>query len=166
MNYSDPEQRTSGWTETLSMTSGKNGFRTGWFYPNELGAKLMPTATGVGPAMRASVEAGKNLLSDPDVISSVRYVRRGWSWSCAGRPGRKLKPGGCRSPIRNIFCRLLIFLTATDSVEPLDCEHELTEELDSEGGDVCLEDDEVDEPWLEAEESPRYQIQVFLVWPS
>lgn len=162
MNYSIwSKGRLVGHTD-LEYNFRKNGFRTGWFYPNELGAKLMPMATGVGPAMRTSVEAGRNLLSDPDVISAVRYAQ-GLELELRGPDGKTIETRWVSITDTDYLLSIADLPNGDDSVEPLDCKHELTDEVDSEVGDVCLADDEEDEPWREAEESPRYQIQVFLV---
>jgi hypothetical protein len=161
MNYSIwSKGRLIGHME-LRLTFRKNAFCMGWFHPNEFGAKLMPMATGAGPAMRASAEAGNNVLSDPDVVSAFRYAH-GLELELRGPDGQTIET-------RFIVITDTEYLLSIpdppgdyDCAEPFDCEDKLTHEVEPEDEDDWLVDDEEDEPWREPEEFPRYQIQVFL----
>jgi hypothetical protein len=161
MNYSIwSKGRLLGHTQ-FTFIFRKNGFRMGWFHPNELGTKLMPMATGVGPAMRASVEAGNNVLSDPDVISAFRYAH-GLELELRGPDGKKIETRYLVITDTENLLSIPDPLANDDDVEPLDCGHELTDEVESEDEDDWLADDDEDEPWREPEELPRHQILVFV----
>ena len=98
----------------------------------------MPVATGVGPAIRESRENGNDVLTDPDVLSACDHER-----------ALELE---LRGPDRAVI--------ATESIAIIDTHHLLS---------IAMHDDEwqtewePDEPWREAEDFPRYQIQVYLV---
>ena len=100
----------------------------------------MSAATGVGPAIRASREKGNDVLADPDVLSACDH-ERALELELRG-------PGGA--------------VIATESIAIIDTHYLLSIAMRDEG-DEWQSEFEPDEPWREAEEFPRYQIQVYLV---
>jgi hypothetical protein len=55
----------------LGFIYRENGFRCGWFHPNERGARLMPMATGVSPARRVEWIIGPDATASADVQSAI-----------------------------------------------------------------------------------------------
>jgi hypothetical protein len=146
----------------LGFIYRENGFRTGWFHPNELGDKLMPTATGVAPAMRASHEAGKNVLTDPDVTSAYDY-EQALELELRAPDGKRIETEHLAIIDTEYLLSIPDPLESYDHIEPFDCEQQPAEASESEDEDDWLADEEPDEPWRAPEDFPRYQIQICLV---
>jgi len=142
----------------LGFIYRENRYRVGWFHPNELGERLMPAATGVGPAMRAEQILGPDgtlsadLLAAIDQFESLELELRG--------------PSGERFETEDIGIidthYLLSLAEAADAdrleEEPLSPEDEKAiEEFVAEWKDAHADEDVVEEPEAEL---PRYQIQV------
>lgn len=142
----------------LGFIYREHGIRVGWYHPNELGEKLMPRATGVAPAMRESREAGRDLLTDPDVASACDH-EQALEMELRGPNGEVIET----ETIAIIDTEYLLSIPDPvedyDSVESFDFHEEPM--LDTEK--PWEQDPESDEPWREFEELPRYQIQAYFV---
>jgi hypothetical protein len=128
----------------------------GWFHPNELGDKLMPAATGVAVAMRESRENGRDFLTDPDIASAFDQ-ERALELELRGPDGAVI--GTEIIAIVDTHHLLALAdreLKEAEAIEPLSAEDEAAIE-------EWLADREPEEPWVEPEEFPRYQIQAHLV---
>ncbi|HEX6533439.1 MAG TPA: hypothetical protein VF041_02510 [Gemmatimonadaceae bacterium] len=55
----------------LDFVYREDRFRCGWLHPSDLGERLMPTATGVAPALRAMWALGPDATARADVLSAV-----------------------------------------------------------------------------------------------
>lgn len=124
----------------LGFVYREHGVRFGWFHPNELGEKLMPAATGVAPAMRASRENGTDLLKDPDVNSAIDH-ERALELELRGPNGKVIETK--QIAIIDTHYLLAIPTPGDEDEWQTECED--------------------DEPWREPEDFPRYQIQAHLV---
>lgn len=146
----------------LGFIYREHGHRCGWFHPNEVGERLMPAASGVGPAIRAEVVIGPDptLRADTfaasDAEEALELELRG--------------PNGDRIETEYIGIVDTEYL-ASISTDSLDDEglNELTPEQQTEV-DEWVEQWKAEHPdWLrnsqneEEVEFPRYQIQVQLV---
>ena len=54
----------------LGFIYRENGFRCGWFHPNEIGERLMPDATGVAPAIRIEYMIGPDQTAQADIAAA------------------------------------------------------------------------------------------------
>jgi len=144
----------------LAFVYRENGFRCGWFQPNELGEKLIPAATGVSPAMRESREAGRDVLRDPDVLSAFDH-EQALEMKLHGPNGDVIET----EMIAIIDTHYLLSLPDRpiddDWGEPLFSDE--PGQFDPDEEEPWSMDCESDEPWQESEEFPRYQIQAHLV---
>lgn len=144
----------------LGFVYRHHGVRVGWFYPNQLGEKLMPAATGVASAMRDSRANGTDFRTDPDVASAFDH-ESALELELRESDGKLIETEG----IAIIDTHHLLALA--------DCAVEEREGVDllPEGGDPMFDDEmdewvmecESEEPWRESVELPRYQIQAYLV---
>jgi len=125
----------------LGFVYREHGVRVGWFHPNELGDRLVPAATGVGPAMRESREKETDLLTDPDVASAYDHER-----------ALELELRGPNGVV-----------IETENIAIIDTHYLLTIRTHDDEVDEWLAECEPDEPWRQSEELPRYQIQAYLV---
>jgi hypothetical protein len=132
--------RNLGQTD-LSFLCRPPGIRFGWFHPNALGERLMPAATGVGPAIRESRAKGNDVLVDPEVLSACDHER-----------ALELELRGPNGAV-----------IATESIAIIDTHYLLSIARYDEEGDESQSEWEPDEAWREAEEFPRYQVQAYLV---
>jgi hypothetical protein len=154
----------------LGFVYGEHGIRMGWFQPNELGEKFMPRATGVAPALRASRDAGRDVLRDPDIASAFDH-ERALELELRGPNGKAVET----EHIAIIDIEYLLSIPdpveVYDYVEPFNLNEESM--FDRHGlEEAGSSDDDWDEGWQEESEFPRYQIQVYLVdynaipWPE
>jgi hypothetical protein len=142
----------------LGFIYRENRYRVGWFHPNEFGERLMPTATGVGPAMRAEAILGPDGTLSADLLAAIDQ--------CESLELELRGPDGERFETEDIGIidthYLLSLADAADAdrleEEPLSPEDEKEiEEFVAEWKAAHPQDEEVDEPEVEF---PRYQIQV------
>src|SRR5918911_4775108 len=55
----------------LGFVYRENGFRCGWFHPTAAGDRLMPAATGIGPALRTESMIGPDATAHADLLSAI-----------------------------------------------------------------------------------------------
>jgi hypothetical protein len=140
-----------------------NGFRCGWFHPNELGERLMPAATGVPPAMRVEYTIGPDASLHADILAAVD-AEEALELEVRG-------PDGKRVETEEVWVVDTHYLLAIAQTDPLDDEEmdELTPEQEAEVEEWVAEwrEARAGEEWRESEdeevEFPRYQLQLRLV---
>jgi hypothetical protein len=141
----------------LGFIYRENGFRCGWFHPNELGERLMPDATGVAPAIRIDFIIGPDQTARADIRAA----------------------GDRQDALALELRRSDGVLIETEHIAIIDTEYLLSlpePEIDLEGveldAEILAELEELEEERAEHEivsanepetEWPRYQIQVQLI---
>ena len=144
----------------LEFLFREDGFRCGWLHPSVLGTRLMPTATGVPPALRTLYNIGPDATARADVASAIDLEQ--------ALELQLRRPCGA--------------VVATESIAVIDTHYVLSiAQSDRCDQDSCDEDANAPgevplEPWstdgdgvsvqefsMEEMEFPRYQIQVRLV---
>ncbi len=147
----------------LGFIFRENGYRTGWFHPNELGDRLMPAATGVAPAMRTAYLIGPDANVEADVRSAADQ-EEALALELRG-------PGNTRiatESIAIIDTHYLLSIPDDDTrgeEEPLTAEQQA--EIDAMVEEWNADRDPMDD--LESDDEPdmpRYQIQVRLPGPD
>jgi hypothetical protein len=135
----------------------EHGVRVGWFHPNEVGERLLPMATGIPPAMRESREAGKNLLTDPDIASAIDH-ERALELALRKSNGKVIETEDIGIIDTHYLLAIADRASEDESFDAFDPDDRLmfAAEVD------WLAPDESDEPWRHTEELPQYQIQVHL----
>lgn len=141
----------------LEFTYRRPDFRAGWFHPTDAGEKLMPMATVVAPAFRASREAGTDFRKDPDVVSAYDY-ERALELELYADDGDVIKT----DDIAIIDTRYLLSIAERETeegnyLESVGTDDEKTLELDA-----CDRQAEWEAPWRGSDELPRYQIQAYV----
>ena len=146
----------------LGFIYRENRRRTGWFHPNAIGEQLMPTATGVAPAMRLEFTVGPDATLHADVIAAVD-AEEALELELRGPHGMRIET----ESIGIIDTHYLLSIPENDRVDD-DEDIELTPEEQAEIDEIVAEWDAArgDDAFLaddEEVEMPRYQIQVHLV---
>ena len=147
----------------LGFIYRENGYRCGWFHPNELGDRLMPAATGVAPAMRVAYLIGPDANMDADVRSAADHE---------DALALELRmPNGAvieTESIAIVDTHYLLSIPADDTLgdEPFELTAEEQAEIDAIVDDWRADRDPMDELSTEETEWPRYQIQVHLRDPD
>lgn len=147
----------------LDFIYREHGFRCGWLHPSELGERLLPSATGVPPALRTLYSIGPDPTARADVAAAVDLE--------AAFELQLRRPCGAvvaTESIAVIDTHYLLAIGMSDLGDPdgFDGDEDAQSDVPLE---ACSSDgDEVNVQTFSMEESdlPRYQIQVELVDPD
>lgn len=143
----------------LGFIYRENRYRVGWFHPNEVGERLMPAATGVGPAMRAEFIMGPDSTLNADLLAAIDQCES-LDLELRGPDGEPFET----ESIGIIDTHYLLSLADAADADPIEEDCQLSPEDEQEIEDFVAEWNAahpVDDMTPEAEvEFPRYQIQV------
>jgi hypothetical protein len=140
----------------LGFIYRENGYRTGWFHPNELGDRLMPVATGVAPALRTMYMIGPDANIEADVRSAGDH-EEALALELRGPGGAAIET----EHIAIIDTHYLLSIPDDDTLDDLELTAEQQAEIEAFVDEWNAERDVMDD--LESEEEPempRYQVQV------
>jgi hypothetical protein len=143
----------------LGFIYRENGFRCGWFHPNELGERLMPVASGVAPALRLEFMIGPDATAHADVLAAVDR-EEALALELRGPDGERIET----ESIAIIDTHYLLSIPDNDLADE-DESCQLTAEQEAEIDAFVEEWNAQREEWRSEEnvEFPRYQIQIQLV---
>lgn len=144
----------------LGFVYREAGFRCGWFHPSDIGERLMPSATGVAPALRAMWAIGPDATARADVHAAVDH-ERALDLELRGPDGAVIPT----ESIAIIDTHHLLSLArqapdAEDVPGELDAEDAAEVEASLADWDSDSEPADFEPPSSEEVEFPRYQIQV------
>jgi len=140
----------------LGFIYRENGYRTGWFHPNELGDRLMPAATGVAPALRTMYMIGPDENIEADVHSASDH-EEALALELRGPGGAAIET----EDIAIIDTHYLLSIPENDTEEDLELTAEQQAEVDAMLEEWNADRDVMDDLASDEEtEMPRYQIQV------
>lgn len=149
----------------LDFIYREHGFRCGWLHPSELGERLLPSATGVPPALRTLYSIGPDPTARADVAAAVDLE--------AAFELQLRRPCGAVVATESIAVIDTHYLLAIGASDDELCDEDSLDVQEDAQRDMPLEawssdGDEVNVQTFSMEESdlPRYQIQVELVDPD
>jgi hypothetical protein len=138
------------------------GVRCGWFVPTESGERLMPSATGVGPALRSEHLLGSDATGRADLLSAVDQ-EEALELVLKGPDGAVIATEDIG--IIDTHYLLSVAESGVADEEGIDVDEEVDVDVELLDEDWSRDHDAeslADAP-AEATEFPRYQIQVHLV---
>lgn len=145
----------------LGFVYRENGYRCGWFHPNDVGERLMPDATGVAPAMRTEFTIGPDETLHADVLAAID-AEEALELELRGPHGMRIET----ESIGIIDTHYLLSIPNNDLIDE-DEANKLTPEQEAEVEEMVAEWHAAhpEAAYLPDEEPefPRYQIQVHLV---
>lgn len=143
----------------LEFIYREDGFRCGWLHPSALGDRLMPTATGVGPALRTLCIIGPDATARADAATAADQ-EEALELQLRGPRGAVI----ATETIAVIDTHYLLSIPNSDlgDKNPVDADQEPGMDEMLETWTTYRDHVSVERYSLDAMEFPRYQIQVRL----
>lgn len=144
----------------LEFIYREDGFRCGWLHPSELGGRLLPSVTGVPPALRTLYNIGPDPTARADVAAAVD-LEAAFELQLRGPSGEVIATESIA--VIDTHYLLSIARNYVCDQDGFDGDEEAESDalLDSWSG--VADEVSLEAPSMEESEFPGYQIQVRLV---
>jgi hypothetical protein len=144
----------------LGFIYREHGSRTGWLYPNELGQRLLPVATGVARSLRMEWLLGRDETAEADVRSAADQ-EEALALELRRADGTVIET----ESIGIIDTHDLLAMPVRDEIDDdVELDEEMLAEIEELKAEMAMSEIlSANEPETEF---PQYQIQVHLVDPA
>ena len=144
----------------LGFVFRPEGFRCGWLYPTTLGERVLPRATGVGPALRTVAIIGPDPTARADLLAAIDE-ETALELELRGPRGAVI----ATEHIHVVDTHYLIALAQANTDEDIVLDAEEEAEVEELIERLCPDDDTwtLELGYEEELASPRYHLQVTLV---